>query len=96
MAQRGGKRLGAGRKLGSKDKATIRQKATLEELARSHTETALNVLIQVARESESDAARVSAVNAILDRGYGRPSQHMDHAGDVAVTITSITRKVIGV
>ena len=76
----GGKRPGAGRKPGSKDKATIAQKATLEELARSHTETALNVLVQVAQASESDPARVSAANAILDRGYGKPTQGMEHTG----------------
>lgn len=74
MSRRGGKRPGAGRPQGRKNKATAEQKLTLEELARSHTETALNVLIEVAQHGQSDAARVSAANAILDRGYGKPRQ----------------------
>lgn len=79
-AKRGGKRPGAGRKKGVRDKATLEQKATLEELARSHTETALNVLVQVAQASESDAARVSAANSIIDRGYGKARQAIEHTG----------------
>jgi hypothetical protein len=78
--KRGGKRPGAGRKKGVKDKATLEQKATLEELARTHTETALNVLVSVAQKSESDAARVSAANSIIDRGYGKARQAVEHTG----------------
>lgn len=76
----GGKRPGAGRKPGSKDRATAEQGSTLAELARAHTSTALDVLVQVAKASESDAARVSAANAILDRGYGKPVQHSEVTG----------------
>lgn len=78
---RGGKRVGAGRPKGSRDTATVEQKATLEELARSHAPLALQTLADVARGSESDAARVSAASAILDRGYGKPRQSVEHAGD---------------
>lgn len=76
----GGKRPGAGRKPGSKQRATVEQAGTLAELAREHTTTALNVLVQVAQASESDAARVSAANAILDRGYGKPVQQTELTG----------------
>lgn len=99
-SKRGGYRPGAGRKPGSKDRATIEQKATLEELARSHTTTALDVLVQVAQASESDSARVSAANAILDRGYGKPKQAMEHTGKdggpmetVDLTPTEIGRRI---
>lgn len=67
---RGGKREGAGRPPG----AVNRRTATLRELARGHTEEAIGALVKVLRESESDAAIVSAANALLDRGYGKPSQ----------------------
>lgn len=77
---RGGKRPGAGRKAGVRDKATLAQKGTLEELARTHTITALNTLVKVAKSSESDAARVTAANSILDRAYGKPSQRLEHTG----------------
>jgi hypothetical protein len=74
MTRRGGKRAGAGRPSGRKNKATAAQKLTLEELARTHTETALAVLVEVAQHGQSEAARVSAANSILDRGYGKPRQ----------------------
>lgn len=80
MAQRGGKRPGAGRKQGSKSRATAEQIGTLSELARAHTALALNVLVQIAQSGESEAARVSAANAILDRGYGKPAQALEHSG----------------
>jgi hypothetical protein len=74
MAQRGGKRPGSGRPQGRRNKATLANKLTLEELARSYTDVALNVLVDVAQNGQSDASRVSAANAILDRGYGKPRQ----------------------
>lgn len=78
--KRGGKRPGAGRKKGSLDRATVEQKATLEELARSYTDVAMSVLVGVAQASESDAARVAASNSILDRGYGKARQGVEHTG----------------
>lgn len=64
-----------GRVAGTPNKAT----ASLKEAARKHTDDALAVLVRIALEGESESARVSAANAILDRGYGKPSQVL--AGD---------------
>lgn len=72
---KGGARPGAGRPKGSPDKVT----RTLKELAREYTAEALEALVAVLKSSDSDAARVSAANAILDRGYGKPSTVL--AGD---------------
>lgn len=47
--------------------------ATLKEIARRYTDEAMEALIGVVRSTESDAARVSAIKEILDRGYGRAS-----------------------
>lgn len=80
--KRGGARTGAGRKPGVRDKATGEQRASLEELARTHTEAALAVLAKVMNEGESESARVSAANSMLDRGYGRPRQAVDMSGDL--------------
>lgn len=80
MAQRGGKRPGAGRPKGAKDKATREQGATLAELARTHSKVALDALVKVAKSGESESARVSAATAILDRGFGRPTQAHEHTG----------------
>ena len=44
----------------------------IRSLARSHTRTALNVLVGIMRSKDATAAaRVSAANAILDRGWGK-------------------------
>lgn len=76
MAQVGGKRPGAGRKPGAVSKA----KRELAEMAKEHAEQALAVLAQIMVNGESDAARVSAANSILDRGFGRPFQALHHSG----------------
>lgn len=53
---------------------------SLAVLARQHTTLALNTLAAVARKGQGEAAKVSAAVAILDRGYGRPTQSVEHAG----------------
>ena len=70
---RGGYREGAGRPSGSTNKSTLEQYQRLSELAKTYTEEALHTLVDVARNGRTDAARVSAANAILDRGYGKPA-----------------------
>lgn len=79
-SNRGGARPGAGRPQGGKSRATKRAKATLSELTRSHTVTALNVLVTVTKEGESESARLAAANAILDRACGKPSQSHQPSG----------------
>ena len=50
-------------------------------LARSHTETALRVLIGIATHPKAPAsARVAAAEAILSRGWGKPAQSVEVAG----------------
>ena len=45
---------------------------SIRSLARTHTRTALSVLVKIMRsEDATPAARVSAANAILDRGWGK-------------------------
>jgi hypothetical protein len=47
----------------------------IRSLARSHTRAALNVLVAVMRNTKATPpARVAAANAILDRGWGKPTQ----------------------
>ena len=54
----------------------------IRSLARSHTRTALKVLVGVMRsEDATPAARVSAANAILDRGWGKAPQAIQDGGD---------------
>ena len=70
---RGGYRSGAGRPTGSLNKTTSVQSQRLSELAKDYTHDALLTLVDVAKNGRSDAARVSAANALLDRGYGKPA-----------------------
>ena len=44
------------------------------DLAREHTEVAIATLVEIAERGENESARVAAANAILDRGYGKPTQ----------------------
>ena len=69
---RGGYREGAGRPSGSSNKSSPEQSQRLSELAKAYTEDALQTLVDVARNGRTDAARVSAANALLDRAYGKP------------------------
>ena len=70
---RGGFREGAGRPSGSTNKSSPEQSQRLSELAKTYTEEALETLVDVARNGRTDAARVSAANALLDRAYGKPT-----------------------
>ena len=54
----------------------------IRSLARSHTRIALKVLVGVMRsEDATPPARVSAANAILDRGWGKAPQAIQDGGD---------------
>ena len=73
MSCHGGFREGAGRPSGSTNKSSPEQSQRLSELAKAYTEEALQTLVDVARNGRTDAARVSAANALLDRAYGKPA-----------------------
>jgi hypothetical protein len=77
LSKRGGARPNAGRKAGVPNKAT----AEIKEIAQQYTQKAIKALAQIVETGESEAARVSAANAILDRAYGKPSQAIVGGGD---------------
>lgn len=90
MAQHGGTRPGAGRKPGAVSQA----KRELAEMAKGKAEQALNVLAEIMLNGESEAARVSAANAILDRGYGKPFQSVQISGDEESPVHTVQHIVI--
>ena len=57
MADQGGIRTGAGRPLGSKNRATADIKEGLSELAKTHTEAALETIVELMRHSLNDNSR---------------------------------------
>lgn len=69
--------------------------ADIRSLARSHTETAVKVLVGIMRQPKAPAAaRVSAAQAILDRGWGKPAQPIDGDGR-GNPIEVIQRVIVG-
>jgi hypothetical protein len=61
--------------------------AEVKELARAHTGEAIETLVSIMTNIKSaPAARVSAANALLDRGYGKPPQHITGEGGPSYVI----------
>ena len=57
----------------------------IESLARSHTKTAIRVLAGIMREpTVQPMARVAAAKALLDRGWGKPTERHEHVSLSAV------------
>lgn len=71
-----GERRG-GRKKGVPNKAN----RELKEIAGEYTDRALEVLADIMENGESEQARVSAADKLLDRAHGKPSQTQVIAGD---------------
>jgi hypothetical protein len=67
----------------------------IRSLARSHTRTALNILVQVMRNKDATpAARVSAANAVLDRGWGKAIQAIENGERPLELIHRIERVIV--
>jgi hypothetical protein len=67
----------------------------IRSLARSHTRTALNVLVAVMRNTKATPpARVAAANAILDRGWGKATQAIANGEGGAFELIQRIERVI--
>lgn len=73
---RGGKRPGAGRPAGRPNKIT----ADIKALAQVHAESAIRELATILTTSENDQARIAAAKELLDRGFGKATQHAEITG----------------
>ena len=63
--------------------------AEVKALARKQTTIAINTLVSIAKsKNATDAARVSACVALLDRGWGKPDKTHHHDGDIRQHIIS--------
>jgi hypothetical protein len=59
----------------------------IRSLARAHTEIAIKVLAGIAKDGTNEGARVSAAQALLDRGWGKaPQSHTGEDGEGEITI----------
>jgi hypothetical protein len=62
----------------------------IASLARVHTAAAINCLVGIMENGASEPAKVTAAQALLDRGWGKPSQPVDgdgEGGPVQLTVT---------
>lgn len=67
----------------------------IRSIARGHTRTAINVLVGVMRSKDAThAARVSAANSILDRGWGKAAQALENGDNGAFELVSRIERVI--
>ena len=63
----------------------------IKSLARSHTESALKVLSGIMNQADAPpAARVAAATALLDRGWGKPSQEHTGPGEDGEHLLTVT------
>lgn len=77
---RGNGNRGKGRPKGSLNKAT----ADVRVLAQEYGPRVIKVLVDIATSDEQPpAARVSAAKELLDRGYGKSLQAVEHSGGIA-------------
>jgi hypothetical protein len=68
----------------------------IRSLARSHTRSALNVLLGVMRSKDATAAaRVSAANAVLDRGWGKATKAIENGDNGALEMIHRIERIIG-
>lgn len=85
----GGARPGAGRKKGVRNKVT----ADVKAIAQQYGQEAITALVEIAISSDAPAAaRVSAANALLDRGYGKPAQSVELTGKDGGPISTKTER----
>jgi len=67
----------------------------IRSLARSHTRTAIAVLVGIMRSKDATAAaRVSAANAILDRGWGKAAQPLENGTEDALQLIHRIERII--
>jgi hypothetical protein len=67
----------------------------IRSIARSYTRTAIKTLVGIMRsENATHAARVSAANAILDRGWGKPPQSLQNGEDGPLELIHRIERII--
>lgn len=67
----------------------------IRSLARGHTEAAINCLAGIMnKETAPEAARISAATALLDRGWGKPTQPIGGDEDSPLKVIHKIERVI--
>jgi hypothetical protein len=67
--------------------------AEVKELAREYGPEAIAKLVELMRGEDARVAK-AAVDSLLDRGFGKPSQSVEMTAEIAATIQAIERRVV--
>ena len=98
-SRRGGKRIGAGRKKNGEISPTAvvgvdfasamaaLPPDEIEGVAKRHARSAIDALVKQVTFGTSEAAKVAAANALLDRGYGKPT--VEAGGDAMLPFLGV-------
>ncbi|WP_158668485.1 hypothetical protein [Bradyrhizobium guangdongense] len=79
----------------TKARSRARALTEIRSLARSHTRTALKVLVGIMRSDDATpAVRLSAANAILDRGWGKSAQPIESGEEGTVETVHRVERII--
>lgn len=81
---------GSGRKKGTPNKAT----AEIKGLAQQHGADAIQTLATLMQKADSDTARIAAAKELLDRGYGKARQAVEHTGNDGGPITLLETVIV--
>lgn len=81
---------------GGRAKVTLPDGRSLADVAREHTMDAVSTLVEVMTDADAPPpARVSAASAILDRGWGRPTQDVDIGDNLGNILGDLLARVDG-
>ena len=58
------------------------------DLARQHTKLAIETLVTMCTSASQPGARVAAASALLDKGYGKPPQHIEASVEQTVILAT--------
>lgn len=70
-----------GRQIGIPNKAT----AEIRTLASAYSAEAISILVEIARNADSDTAKIAACRELLDRGHGKARQATDINGAISIS-----------
>lgn len=93
---RGGRRDGAGRPSGAVNKTTAEAKEIAKDYGPAAIKKAAELagLIKGKSPAQSESAQMAAVNTILDRAYGKPSQVVAGDPDNPITWQEVRRTIV--
>lgn len=67
----------------------------IRDIARQHTAEAMNALAQIVKDKKApQSARVAAATQLLDRGYGKPTQHIEANVNLLERMTDDDRRAL--